>query len=120
MHRFSSALLGAAVSLALVASSAPTQAASPHPAPVVSQQTGIQMVGDRDRGRWRHRDRDRDSHFSFSFGVPFATYHQPYVYRAPVCPHGYWYDQYRHACFAYQPRYTHPYGYGGGVTFGFG
>jgi hypothetical protein len=135
MQRVISVLSGAAVALALVAGSAPAQAASLQPAPAVltddGPTAGIQKVEDR---RWRHRHgghhrfRDRDGFrlgFGLGFGAPFwgggypyAYSYRPYRYAAPVCPYGTWYDPgYGCVAAAYPPVYrTYPYGggYGGG------
>jgi hypothetical protein len=128
MQRISSACIGAAALLAMVAGAAPAQAASIRAAPVMAAEQGpaIQQVGDRwDHGRkWKHR-RDRD-HFSFGFGVPFAYYpsYPTYAYRSYACPYGYRYDHYRHACVGNSYSYGgHPYHYrsrpGFSIQFGF-
>ena len=124
MQRYTSALAGAAVSLALLATSLPAQAASFRAAPAVltSDQpvAGIQTV-DND-WRWRHgrRHRDRDHFrlgFGFGFGAPFFGFpsysyaYRPYRYSYPACPYGSFWDPYYGACVvAHYPRYrTHPY-----------
>ena len=131
MQRFSSALIGAAAGLAVLASSAPAQAASPQARRAVEQSSAaIVYIGDRDwkhrghwrdrghrdRGHWRHRGKrhDRD-HFSFGFGFPFASV--PYAYRTYRCPYGYSYDQYRHVCVGSRHHYRHRPGFS--IEFGF-
>jgi hypothetical protein len=108
MQRISSALAGAAVSLALVASGAPAQATSLQPAPAVMTSdepaAGIQTVHDR---KWRHghrRHRD-DFRFGFAFGPPIVAYPR-YAYRA--CPYGYAFDGY--GCV--RTYHAYPYHYG--------
>jgi hypothetical protein len=109
MRRFSSALAGAAVSVALLASSAPAGAASLHPSPAVTQDdaSAIQPVGDR---RGKHRHRYREPRFSFGFGFPAP---RAYTYqRTYRCPYGSYYH-YPVGCVAaydHYPRYrSYPY-----------
>jgi hypothetical protein len=100
MQRISSACIGAAALLAMVAGAAPAQAASIRAAPAVAaeQDTAIHEVGSKwdGHGRRHHRHHDRDR-FSFGFGVPFAYFpsYPTYAYRSYGCPYGYWYDGYR-------------------------
>ena len=124
MRRFSSALVGAAVSVALLASSAPAGAASLSPSPAVMQgdssHAAIQSVGDR---RWNHRNRgwrhDRNPHFSFGFGFPAPrVYAQRRAYR---CPYGTYYA-YPVGCVAdydYYPRHRRYPHRGPGIGFEF-
>ena len=114
MKRYRSALTGMAAALALVVSSAASQAASPHAAPAVmtkDQSAGSQNVGDRGwDGGWRHKRRhDDDFRFSFGIGAPFAYHPQPYAYRTVTCPYGYWYDGYGCVIYRHHPQ---PYYYG--------
>jgi hypothetical protein len=125
MQRFSSALAGAAVSFAVLAGSAPAQAAVLMPTPAVltgdQQAADIQTVGDR-RGRHRsHRFRGHDSFalgFGFGFGAPFigSSYaYRPYRYSYSACPYGTFYEPAYGGCVvAYNryPAYSYPYGYG--------
>ena len=111
MQRLSSALTGAAVSLALVASAAPAQAISLQPAPAaISSNQPAADIQTVDHRKWRHSHRrDRDHfRFGFAFGPPVVTYPR-YAYRA--CPHGYRYDGY--GCVATYSRYhAYPHHYG--------
>lgn len=113
MQRYSSALVGAVTALAVVASSAPALAGSPHAAPAVingDQTAGIQNVGDRHDGRGRHkghRSRGHDNFiFGFSLGAPYAYYPRARAYPVYQCPYGTWFDG--RYCVAYR-HHPQPY-----------
>ena len=129
MQRLSFALAGAAVSLAVLAGSAPTEAATFRPAPAVltgdQPAAAIQAVRDRRGGHHHrgHRFRGHDSFalgFGFGFGAPFignSYSYRPYRYSYPVCPYGTFYEPAYGACVvAYNPypAYSYPRGYGSG------
>jgi hypothetical protein len=107
MQRFSSLLAGAALSLALLAGLAPSQAAPFRPAPAVitndAPAAGIEFVRDR---HWRHGFRGHHGlrfglgigFGGLGFGAPFVgypygyDYYPSYAYRRPGCPYGSFYE----------------------------
>ena len=112
MQRLSSALAGAAVSLAILVSSGHAQATPLRPAiPIAGggQSGSVQLVGERGwghRGGWGHHG--GFGHHGLNFGLGFAlgaaiagspygaypydAYPYGYTYRRPGCPYGSFYE----------------------------